>query len=254
VVRARAYPARGVSERDEQRQPDEGEEVGPETQAFDPLTPDPETYAALSKGQPDPPPRVRAEFPVVFRGYDREVVDAHLAGLEEDVLELHANSSPAAAVKRELDRIGHETSAILQRAHEAADEVTRSSRAQADARLEEAEREAERIIRDARARLERIDKDTDEVWADRRKLLEDVKAMGESLVRLAEQAIERFPPADDGGPPAQPTPAAPPAPQPKLAEVPPPEPAGEGGGVESVRKIPRPGAPRHPKGPRSRNA
>jgi ElaB/YqjD/DUF883 family membrane-anchored ribosome-binding protein len=252
-------------------EPETVDEEPPEPEAEpEPLTPDPETWpAALIRGPADPPPKVRAEFPIVFRGYDREVVDAHLAAVEEDVIELHATRSPQSAVKRELDRVGKETAAILQRAHEAADEVTSRSRARADARLEEAEREAERIRRDAEQRVRQLDKDTDDVWAERRKLIEDARAVGEALIRLADEALERFPPAEDGGAPAEaveppppspraPTPAARPVPDPappRLEEVPPPEngdPAAGDPSVESVRRIPRPGAPKHPRRPQAR--
>jgi len=233
------------------------------------LTPDHSTFSeGLVGGALDPPPRVRAEFPVAFRGYDREVVDAHLAAIEEDVAELYATRSPQSAVRRELDRVGQETTAILQRAHEAAEEVTRSSRVRADARMDEAEREAERIRREAEARLKQIDKDTDEVWADRRRLLEDARSMGEALIRVAEQALERFPPAEDGGPPVEPPPRRPPVPEraatprpptpspepepepsPRLEEVPPLIDEADSS-IESVRRIPRPGAPTHPRRPR----
>jgi hypothetical protein len=298
-----------VSETPEKREPDEEfepptaeepivdeetvEEPPPTEAVEDPaiperLTPDPDTFTdGLVGGPIDAPPRIRAEFPVVFRGYDREVVDAHLAALEEDVAELHATRTPQSAVRRELDRVGQETSAILQRAHESADEITRRSRTRAAARIEEAERQAEEIRREAEARLKRIDKDTDDVWADRRRLLEDARSMGEALIRLADEALERFPPAEDGGPPVEPPPRPPrrpvaraPEPQPEPAPIPEPEPAptpepelesepdteleeeppplsdeaqvvDEGdASIESVRRIPRPGAPTHPRRPR----
>jgi hypothetical protein len=296
-----------VSETPEKREPDEEfepptaeepivdeetvEEPPPTEAVEDPaiperLTPDPDTFTdGLVGGPIDAPPRIRAEFPVVFRGYDREVVDAHLAALEEDVAELHATRTPQSAVRRELDRVGQETSAILQRAHESADEITRRSRTRAAARIEEAERQAEEIRREAEARLKRIDKDTDDVWADRRRLLEDARSMGEALIRLADEALERFPPAEDGGPPVEPPPRPPRrpvarAPEPEPAPIPEPEPAptpepelesepdteleeeppplsdeapvvDEGdASIESVRRIPRPGAPTHPRRPR----
>jgi len=246
------------------------------------VTPDPDTFTEGLVSRPiDPPPRVTADFPVVFRGYDREVVDAHLAALEEDVAELHATRTPQSAVRRELERVGHETAAILQRAHEAADEVARRARTKADARIEEADRQAEEMRREAEARLRRIDKDTDDVWADRRKLLDDARAMGEALIRLADEALERFPPAEDGGPPVEPPPRPPRPPvaraaEPEPAPIPEPEPEPElepepdtqleeappplsdearvvdegDPSIESVRRIPRPGAPTHPRRPR----
>ena len=249
----------------------EAEPRGPDP-VSEPLTPDPQTWSsALARGPADPPPKVRAEFPIVFRGYDREVVDAHLAAVEEDILELHSTRSPQAAVRRELDRVGKETAAILQRAHEAADEIAARSRARADARVEEAEREAQRIRRDTEQRARQLDKDVDEIWAERRKLVEDARAVGHALIRLADEALDRFPPDEDGGPPveaAKPAPSPPPmrapvpepdrepAPPPRrLEEVPPPDnvepPAGDPS-IESVRRIPRPDAPRHPRRPRAR--
>jgi DivIVA protein len=226
-------------------------------EATEPVVPDTELWSNSLVGEPaEPPPRVRAAFPIVFRGYDREVVDNHLAELEEEVIELHATRSPQAAVKRELDRVRKETAAILQRAHEAADEVARRSRSRADARVDEAEREAARIVKDTEAKVRQLDTDTDEVWAERRKLLEDARAMGERLIEIADEALERFPPAEDGGPPEEPPSATPPpengAPPPRqLEEVPLPE-VEPDPGVESVRRIPRPGAPRHPRRPRPR--
>ena len=290
-----------MSETPEQREPEQGPEdepttaeelaAGPPTEAMEPpvadepasepvapdlvsepLTPDPQTWSsAFARGPANPPPKVRAEFPIVFRGYDREVVDAHLAAVEEDILELHSTRSPQAAVRRELDRVGKETAAILQRAHEAADEIAARSRARADARVEEAEREAQRIRRDAEQRARQLDKDVDEIWAERRKLVEDARAVGQALIRLAEEALDRFPPDEDGGPSveaAKPAPSPPPmrapapepAPEPappprRLEEVPPPDdgepPVGDPS-IESVRRIPRPDAPRHPRRPPAR--
>jgi hypothetical protein len=291
----------------DQRGPEDEKDAVEPTAAHDPLTEeepvvrsDTDTWSAAIIGAPtEPPPRVQGDFPIVFRGYEREAVDAHLAALEEEVIDLHATRSPQAAVKRELDRVGEETAAILKGAHEAADDIAKRSRVRADERVEEADREAERLRTEAEAHVRRLDRDTDEIWAERRKLLEDARAMGEALIRLADQALERFPPAEDGTAPRPDL-----APPPHLAEVPPPadvpaavveadepeeedttgafdpptadeagteddpdvtvmfesgdapeaddldaEAAEDSDGIESVRKIPRPDAPRHPRRP-----
>lgn len=270
----------------EQREPDEEPAAVEPTVAEDPPTSeeavgprrsDTDTWSAAIIGAPtDPPPQVHGDFPMVFRGYDRDAVEAHLAALEVEVIELHATRSPQAAVKRELDRVGEETAAILKGAHEAADDIAKRSRKRADERVDQADREAERIRAEAEAHVRRLDSDTDEIWAERRKLLEDARAMGEALIRVADQALERFPPAEDGSAP-KPAPDEPPAAM--LEEVPPPpdpdgtmelseseipepdedpdvvddaESPAEGNGMESVKRIPRPDAPRHPRRPGNR--
>ena len=224
----------------EQREPDEERAEVEPTVAHDPPTaeepvPEPveplrgetDTWSAAIIGAPsEPPPRVHGDFPIVFRGYDRDAVEAHLAALEEEVIELHATRSPQAAVKRELDRVGEETAAILKGAHAAADDIAKRSRTRADERVAQAEREADRLRAEAEVHVRRLDSDTDEIWAERRKLLEDARAMGEALIRTADEALQRFPPAEDGTAP-RPGEAKAAAKPPRLEEVPPPGVAAE---------------------------
>jgi len=160
----------------------------------------------IPTGSDEPPPRAQREFPIALRGYDRAAVDNHLAELEEDIAELHAQRSPSGVVKRALDKVGEETSAILQRAHETADEITRKSRDRASTRLEEAEREAERIRAAADAHVRSLDESVDAIWAERHRLVEDVRRVGDTLIKIAEEAMSRFPPED--GPPTPPRPAS----------------------------------------------
>jgi vacuolar-type H+-ATPase subunit H len=161
------------------------------------------------------------QFPVVLRGYDRQAVDAYIIRVTELVAELQSVRSPKAAVKKALDRVGRETASILQHAQVAADETTAQSRARADERVREAQREAERIIGDAHEQVKRLDADTEALWAERRRLLEDVVRISDELMRSADEALVRFPAEDDGqpegkaaGPPTEPlaAPAAEPPP------------------------------------------
>jgi cell division septum initiation protein DivIVA len=138
------------------------------------------------------------EFPVVLRGYDRATVDAYVVRVTELVAELQSVRSPKAAVRKALDRVGRETASILQHAQEAADETTAESRVRADARLREAEREAERIIGDAHEQVKRLDADTEALWSERRRLIEDVERVADELRASAEEALVRFPAEDDG--------------------------------------------------------
>ena len=157
-------------------------------------------------------------FPVVLRGYDRAAVDAYVADVSQLVAELHATRSPRAAVKKALDRVGRETAAVLQRAQEAADEITAESRARADDRLQEADREAKLIVAEAHEQVRRLDADTEALWRERRKLIEDVRGTADRLGEAADEAIARFPSeedvaaeakdsdAGDSGPPTEPLP------------------------------------------------
>lgn len=132
-------------------------------------------------------------FPIVFRGYERETVDAYVMHVNQLIAELEATSSPEAAIKRALDSVGEETSGILQHARETADQITSRSRAQADDRVQAAEREAQAIRADAEARLREIDADTDAVWQERARLIEEVRRLAAELSGLADIAAERMP-------------------------------------------------------------
>ncbi len=150
------------------------------------------------------------DFPIGLRGYDRAAVDAYVIHVTELVAELQSVRSPKAAVKKALDRVGRETTAILQRAEEAADETTADSRRRAEERVQQAESEAERIVKDAHARVKQLDADTEALWAERRRLIEDVRRVSDALRESADQAIARFPAEDeaDDAPATTPSPAA----------------------------------------------
>ncbi len=85
------------------------------------------------------------EFPVSLRGYDRAAVDRYVEQVNRLIAELEISSSPESAVRHALEEVSEETGSLLQRAHETADEITARSRARADARLEQAEREAQEL-------------------------------------------------------------------------------------------------------------
>jgi cell division septum initiation protein DivIVA len=138
-----------------------------------------------------------AAFPIVLRGYDRAAVDAYVIRVTELVAELQAVRSPKAAVKKALDRVGRETASILQHAQEAADEMTAQSRSRAEERRREAEREAARIVGDAHEQVRRLDSDTEALWAERRRLIEDVQRIADALRDSADAALARFPAEDE---------------------------------------------------------
>src|SRR5918995_6827273 len=131
-------------------------------------------------------------FPIVMRGYDRAAVDAFLEEVLEIVAELEAKQSDESVVQRKLEEVGEETASILQRAHETADEIAARSRAQADGRLQRAEREAEIVKRDADEYAEQVVADTRLLWDERQRLIEDIRHLADVVLGTADDAMERL--------------------------------------------------------------
>jgi cell division septum initiation protein DivIVA len=156
-----------------------------------------EVTAPLATLPDDPLPAVAdVEFPIVLRGYDRLAVDAYVKRASQLVAELQATRSPEAAVRRGLERVGEEVSGILQRAHDAASQITAQSRIDAEDRLERARQEATRITADSEQRLQDLDVETDRIWAERQRIVDDAQQLANQLLSLAQSAAARFP-ADD---------------------------------------------------------
>ena len=133
------------------------------------------------------------DFPIALRGYDREAVDAYVRDVNRIIAELQVSRSPKSAIRHALDQVSDETKGILERAHETADEITARSRAQADDRLQWAEREAREAISAATARVQELESDAERVWQERRRLLEDVTRIAGELQHVVEDAGVRFP-------------------------------------------------------------
>jgi DivIVA domain-containing protein len=131
-------------------------------------------------------------FPTAVRGYDRRSVDEFLAELRNTVAELEARQTREGVVQKALDELGEETAGILQRAHETADEIAARSRAQADGRLQRAEREAEIVKRDADEYAEQVVSDTRLLWEERQRLIEDIRQLADEVLATADDAIERL--------------------------------------------------------------
>ncbi|MBV9417501.1 MAG: DivIVA domain-containing protein [Solirubrobacterales bacterium] len=165
----------------------------------------------------------RKRFPTALHGYDRDAVDAHVDGLEAELEELRTQRLPVPAIEAELERVGEETSAILKVAHEQAAEITRRARAQADRCVADAAANAVAMGEDARRKLRQLDSETDAVWAERGRLIEDVRNVATALFSLAEDAADRFPEDGDRGPATAPAPVVPtssPAPAPDATAPP----------------------------------
>lgn len=130
-------------------------------------------------------------FPIVMRGYDRAAVDAFVQEVREIVADLEARQSQESVVQRALAEVGEETTSILQRAHETADEIAARSRAQAEGRIQRAEREAELLRQQADAYSEKIIVDTRLLWEERQRLIDDIRQLADDVLGTAEDALER---------------------------------------------------------------
>lgn len=144
---------------------------------------------------------VRAKsFTIVLRGYDREEVDAWREEVAKQIEALETQQPRDAVVKRALDDVGEQTASILQRAHEAADELTTRSRSQAEGRLQRAESEAEEAIREAEERAQQLEVDTRTIWDQRARLLEEMRQLADEVLGVADDAGERIDPPSERGP------------------------------------------------------
>ena len=129
---------------------------------------------------------------MAVRGYDRRAVDEFVEELRTLVADLEAHQTREGVVQKALDELGEETAGILQRAHETADEIAARSRAQADGRLQRAEREAEIVKRDADEYAQQVVVDTRLLWDERQRLIEDIRHLADVVLGTADDAIERL--------------------------------------------------------------
>ena len=130
-------------------------------------------------------------------GYDRREVDAFVERTAERLDAALAARTPDGAVKQALERVGEETSAVLQRAHQIAEEITARSRAAADDRRLRAEQEAAAIQQAAEARVAAFDSELEMLWQERQRLINDLDRISEQLRSLVTEADARFPEEQD---------------------------------------------------------
>jgi len=131
------------------------------------------------------------DFPLAVRGYDRHAVDEFVQEVLEIVADLEGSQTRESVVQRALDEIGEETASILQRAHETADEIAARSRAQAEGRIQRAEREADMLRQQADAYSEQVVVDTRILWEERQRLIQDIRQLADEVLATADDAAER---------------------------------------------------------------
>jgi DivIVA domain-containing protein len=88
-------------------------------------------------------------FSTAMRGYDRREVDAYVERVNRVIAELEISRSPQSAIKHALDRVGEQTSGVLQRAREVADELTSTALTEAEHATRRARVEAEEVLEKA---------------------------------------------------------------------------------------------------------
>src|SRR3954454_11295273 len=149
------------------------------------------------------PPSLRARqsaelrqpaFPIALRVYDREAVDAYIERVNRAIADLQVGRSPQSAIRHALDQVSEETRGILERAHDTADEIVSRSQTQAAERLAPAAREARTPVAAAEARVRALDADADEVWHERKRLIDDAMRVAAEMAGMADAAAGRFPP------------------------------------------------------------
>jgi cell division septum initiation protein DivIVA len=107
----------------------------------------PGTGAGITDVRDSLPPELRdPSFSISVRGYDRHAVDRYVERVNRLIAELQVSGSPRAAVRHALDRVGEQTSGILQRARDTAEEIITSAREEAEETTQRAKAEARDIL------------------------------------------------------------------------------------------------------------
>jgi DivIVA domain-containing protein len=159
---------------------------------------EPAEPAAFGSLLSDVPADIRdVSFASVLRGYDRREVDAYVERVNRVIAELEISRSPHAAVKHALDRVGQQTTGVLQRAREVADELTSTALAEADHATRRAKVEAEEMIENAQMQAHQLrgqsKEEADEIIARARaEAAENVKRAEEQVRTLQDGAEHRL--------------------------------------------------------------
>jgi DivIVA domain-containing protein len=136
-------------------------------------------------------------FPIVVRGYERHAVDAYVERVNRVIAELEVGSSPQAAVRHAMDRVGEQIGGVLQHARQAAEEITAEALAEAEATTAKASTEAEQIMGDVERQAHQLrarsTQQADEMLARAREQAAELKLRAEEQAReVKEQAEPRL--------------------------------------------------------------
>jgi DivIVA domain-containing protein len=130
-------------------------------------------------------------FPGSVRGYDRSAVDAYVERVNGVIAEIEVRSSPRAAVRHALEQVGEQTSGILQRARETAEEITASARQEAEDTTGRAKAEAAEMVVHASTEVDRAASEAATVIARARteaqEILAEARAEAEKILARARE-------------------------------------------------------------------
>jgi DivIVA domain-containing protein len=105
------------------------------------------------------------------------------------------------AAQGDVDEVGALAQQEANELRETAARETRQLRATAQREADElrsgAQRDADEVLRAAEDRVRELSQSAETIWRERRRLIEDVRAVGEQLVSIGEAEAKRFPRADD---------------------------------------------------------
>ena len=166
------------------------------------------------------------DFPVSRRGYDREAVDSYVNRVREVVAHLERTSSPDAAVKDAIEKVGEQTKTVLESAGHSAEQIRADASNEAEEAVSKAKAESSQIVarskaeaeetvakarkeaadhlqrtqenvtalqEEAEARLRDLEADTENVRQDRSALLDEIREYAVRVEEVARAADARFP-------------------------------------------------------------
>jgi DivIVA domain-containing protein len=132
-------------------------------------------------------------FPSSVRGYDRSAVDGYVERVNRVIAELEMRSSPRAAVRHALEQVGEQTTGILQRARETAEEITASARREAEEATARAKAEAADIVLNANTESDRVGAEANRLTATAKaeadQILAEARAEAEKLLARAREEV-----------------------------------------------------------------
>jgi cell division septum initiation protein DivIVA len=133
-------------------------------------------------------------FAIAVRGYERHAVDGYVERVNRVIAELEAGSSPQAAVRQAMDRVGEQIGDVLQHARQAAEEITAEALADAEATKAKARTEAEQISDDAEMQAQQLRgrsrQQADEILSRAREQAAEVMLRAEEHARAVQEQAE----------------------------------------------------------------
>ena len=133
-------------------------------------------------------------FPIAVRGYERRAVNAYVERVNRVIAELETGSSPRAAVRHALDRVGEQLGDVLQHARRAAEEITSEALAEAEATTAKASTEAEQIMENVERQADQLrgrsKRQADEMLARAREQAANLMRAAEEQARAVQEQAE----------------------------------------------------------------